>query len=204
MLVTGDRFWAMGTADGRYPAAGFHTRGEMGGFFAPPIKVLDGLWFGVDGQWLPPANRMWSGWGYVRTEYPTFGGLRVTRTDFSPDQERAGLIGLTLVSDHTRTVSLAMDAHSELLGMYPWGETMPSQLTVNLPDTAGVSRGALLFRDVGAPPGENQQSHDWAGAVGVDLAAEFFSGGKGLPRPAGSRGDLSGFGSWHAGAASSL
>ena len=40
------------TEDGRYPATGFHTRGEMGGFWTPPIKLLDGLWFGVDGQWL--------------------------------------------------------------------------------------------------------------------------------------------------------
>lgn len=30
-VVTGDRAWVLGTADGRYPAAGFHTRGEMGG-----------------------------------------------------------------------------------------------------------------------------------------------------------------------------
>ncbi|WP_163569143.1 glucosidase family protein [Fodinicola feengrottensis] len=169
MLVTGDRFWSMGTADGRYPAAGFHTRGEMGGFFAPPIKVLDGLWFGVDGQWLPAANRMRSGWGYVRTEFPTNDGLRITRTDEDPDGERAGLVGLTLSSSQTRTLTLSVDAHSELMGMYPWGETKPSQTTVNLPDTASVSGNALLFRDVGTPPGPNQLKHDWAASVGSSL-----------------------------------
>ena len=36
-VVTGDRAWALGTADGRYPAAGFHTRGEMGGFWLPNL-----------------------------------------------------------------------------------------------------------------------------------------------------------------------
>ena len=45
-MVTGDRAWALGSADGRYPAAGFHTRGEMGGFWLPQLKLLDGLWFG--------------------------------------------------------------------------------------------------------------------------------------------------------------
>ena len=30
------------------------------------------------------------------------------------------------------------DAHSELLGSYPWGETTPSQSDVNLPDSADV------------------------------------------------------------------
>lgn len=183
VIVTGDRFWSLGTADGRFPAAGWHTRAEMGGFFAPPIKVLDGLWFGVDGQWLPAANRMRSGWGYVRTEYPTSNGLRVTRTDFSPDGERAGLIGLTLVSDHARTIKLAADAHSELIGMYPWGETKPSQSTVNLPDAASVSGSSLLFRDVGTPPGENQQRHDWAGAVGATLRPVSSAVGKDFRGP---------------------
>ena len=45
-LVVGDRLYAMSAADGRYPAMGFHTRGEMGGFWTPPIKLLDGIWFG--------------------------------------------------------------------------------------------------------------------------------------------------------------
>ena len=39
IVVTGDRAWALGTADGRYPAAGFHTRGEMGGFWLPQSEA---------------------------------------------------------------------------------------------------------------------------------------------------------------------
>ena len=49
-LVVGDRFYEMGAEDGSYPATGFHTRGEMGGFWTPPIKLLDGLWFKVGGH----------------------------------------------------------------------------------------------------------------------------------------------------------
>ncbi len=48
-LVVGDRFYEMGSEDGDYPAAGFHTRGEMGGFWTPPIKLLDGIWFKAGG-----------------------------------------------------------------------------------------------------------------------------------------------------------
>jgi len=57
----------------------------------------------------PDAVRL----GYVRTEFPTQDGLRITRTDVDPDGERAGLVRLTLTSNHTRTLSLSMDAHSE-------------------------------------------------------------------------------------------
>ena len=71
-VVIGERAYSTWTEDGLYPAMGFHTRGEMGGIWSPPIKLLDGLWFGVDGQWLGDdvdARRFSSGWGYARTDY---------------------------------------------------------------------------------------------------------------------------------------
>ena len=54
--ASGDRAYELGTEDGRYPAMGFHTRGEMGGIWTPPVKLLDGIWFGVNGQWIGPAT----------------------------------------------------------------------------------------------------------------------------------------------------
>ena len=75
-VVTGDRAWALGTADGRYPASGFHTRGEMGGFWLPNLKLLDGMWFGINGDWIGPGTRTTSGWGYVRTDLPVTNGVR--------------------------------------------------------------------------------------------------------------------------------
>ena len=39
-LVVGDRAYAMSTADGLYPAAGWHIRGEMGGVWTPPISNI--------------------------------------------------------------------------------------------------------------------------------------------------------------------
>ena len=137
VVVTGDRAWAMGTADGHYPAAGFHTRGEMGGFWLPDLKLLDGMWFGINGDWIGPATRTTSGWGYVRADLPTTDAVGVSRTDFVPDGISGALVGLTLRADRDRTIRLDADAHSELLGSYPWGETTPSQITANLPDSAG-------------------------------------------------------------------
>ena len=68
--AVGTRAYEVGTEAGRYPAMGFHTRGEMGGIWAPPIKLLDGVWFGIDGEWLGPAQRFTSGAGHVRMELP--------------------------------------------------------------------------------------------------------------------------------------
>ena len=168
-VVTGDQAWALGTADGRYPAAGFHTRGEMGGFWLPNLKLLDGMWFGIDNAWIGAGTKTTTGWGYVRTDLPDTNGVSASRTDFVPDGVSGALVGLTLRSATTKNIVLRADAHSELLGSYPWGETTPSQTTENLRDTVARQGRDLVFRDRGKPPHPNAEAHDWAAAVGSSL-----------------------------------
>src|SRR6266480_841630 len=99
--ASGDRAYELGTEDGRYPAMGFHTRGEMGGIWTAPIKLLDGIWFGVNGQWIGPATSFTSGFGYAQMALPTTGSLNITRTDFVPDGRRAVEFGLTLTASNS-------------------------------------------------------------------------------------------------------
>jgi hypothetical protein len=169
-VVTGDRAWSLGTADGRYPAAGFHTRGEMGGFWLPNLKLLDGMWFNINDDWIGPATKTTSGWGYVRADLPTTDGVSASRTDLVPRGVSGAVVGLSLRAERTRTITLRADAHSELLSSYPWGETKPSQTQVNLADSVSVRGKHLLFRDKGTPPESNSESHDWAAAFGSTLA----------------------------------
>jgi len=169
-LVTGDRTIAMGDANGLYPATGWHIRGEMGGVWAPPVKLLDGIWFAVDDAWLGadvPAASYSTGWGYHRFDYGSRDGVQLERLDFAPDGASANVIGLTLRSDSRRTVSLAMDAHSELMPAYPWGWTTPGAAEVNLPDTGGYADGTLNFREQGTSPGTG--AHDYAAVVGSTI-----------------------------------
>ena len=90
--ASGDRSYELGTEDGRYPAMGFHTRGEMGGIWTPPVKLLDGIWFGVNGQWIGPATTFTSGFGYVHMALPSMGpsagGVQLSRTDFARSSGR--------------------------------------------------------------------------------------------------------------------
>jgi hypothetical protein len=182
-VTTGHRAYELGAADGTYPATGWHIRGEMGGFWSPPVKLLDGLWFAVDGQWLR-ASRFTSGQGFVRMDLTGPGGLRVQRVDVVPDGGRATLVGLTFSGERSG-VSLSVDAHSELLSAYPWGWTTPSQETENLPDTGGFDGRNLVFRDTGTPPGG--RPHDYAAVVGSALrprAHELGPGHRGPQEPA--------------------
>jgi hypothetical protein len=147
-VAAGTRGYELGAEAGRFPAMGFHTRGEMGGFWSPPVKLLDGLWFGVAGQWVGPATRFTSGSGYTQMDLPAPAGLRMRRVDFAPDGHRGVLVGLRIRSTGAaRTVDVQVDAHSELMNAYPWGETTPSQQTVNGPDSGAFEGGRLVFRD---------------------------------------------------------
>ena len=77
---------------------GFHTRGEMGGIWSAPLKLLDGIWFGVNGAWLPSAQRFTSGWGYTQMDFPATSGVRVAAPTSSRTATAPSSSGLTFTS----------------------------------------------------------------------------------------------------------
>jgi hypothetical protein len=176
-VETGTRGYVVGSEAGRFPASGWHIRGEMGGVWTPPLKLLDGIWFGIDGQWIGPATQFTSGWGYGRMDLPGPKGLVVKRTDFVPDGRRATLFGLTLRSTGAaQTPTVTVDAHSELMSAYPWGWTNPNATDFNKQDKASADGGRLVFTD---PRG-------WAAVVGAreqPLDAVSGSGFRGPQEP---------------------
>ncbi len=72
----------------------------------------------------------------------------------------------------SRTVTVKVDAHSELMTEYPWGFTgVTPNAADNLPDTAEFDEddGALVFRDRGRLPHPNAPQHDYAALVASDM-----------------------------------
>jgi hypothetical protein len=169
-VAAGQRSYAEGFEDGRFYANGWHTTGEMGGVWTPPLKLVDGVWFGIGDQWVGPATSFSSGWGYTRFALPDTGGLHLARTDFAPDGRRAVLFGLALTNPAAaaRTVTVKVDAHSELIGAFPWGFTgVTPNASDNLPDRGAFVAGhTLQFTDDGALPGA--PAHHYAALVGSD------------------------------------
>jgi hypothetical protein len=168
-VAAGTRAYSIGFEDGRFYANGWHITGEMGGIWTPPLKLLDGVWFGLDGQWVGPATKFSSGWGYTRYDLPTTAGLGVQRTDFIPDGRRGALFGLRITNPGAaRTATLSVDAHSELMGQYPWGFTgVTPNASDNLPDSGSYDGQNLVFTDNGALPGA--PVHHYAALVGTSL-----------------------------------
>jgi glycogen debranching enzyme len=155
-VAAGDRAYIIGAADGGFPAMGWHIRGEMGGVWAHPIKLLDGYWFAVDGEWLPEAVEFTAGAGYVRMDYPEVSGLEVSRTEFAPDDAAAALVGLTFRNrdQRARPFRLEMDVRSDLLPSYPWGWSEPVDAAAfNNPDEVAYDRrsGTVTFTEPERP-----------------------------------------------------
>jgi hypothetical protein len=168
-VAAGQRSYAVGFEDGRFYANGWHITGEMGGVWTPPLKLLDGLWFGIGDEWVGPATKFTSGWGYTRFDLPDAGGLKLQRTDFAPDGRRAVLFGLRMTNPDAsdKSVTVRVDAHSELLGAYPWGfEGVTPHASSNIADQGSYTGGALQFTDDGALPGAPE--HHYAALVAAN------------------------------------
>jgi hypothetical protein len=165
-IAAGQRSYAEGFADGRFYANGWHITGEMGGVWTPPLKLLDGVWFGIGNTWVGQATQFNSGWGYTRYVLPDTGGLQLTRTDFAPDDHRAVLFGLRMTNPGaTRTVTVKVDAHSELMGAYPWGFSgVVPNASDNLPDHGRFDGRTLVFTDNGSI-GSGAPMHHYAALV---------------------------------------
>jgi hypothetical protein len=182
-VAAGSRAYSIGFEDGRFYANGWHITGEMGGVWTPPLKLLDGVWFGLDDQWVGPATKFSSGWGYTRYDLPDTAGLGVQRTDFVPDGPRGVLFGLTITNPGAaKTTKLSVDAHSELMGQYPWGFSgVTPNASDNLPDKGSYDGQNLLFTDDGALPGA--PVHHYAALVGTSLTPTSGTTGPGFRGP---------------------
>jgi hypothetical protein len=168
-VAAGTRAYSLGFEDGRFYANGWHITGEMGGIWTPPVKLLDGIWFGLGGRWIGPATKFTSGWGYTHFTLPNTAGLRVSRTDFVPDGPRGVLFGVKVTNPGAATTTtFSVDAHSELMGQYPWGFTgLTPNASDNLPDNGKFDGKNLVFTDNGALPGA--PVHHYAALVGSAL-----------------------------------
>jgi glycogen debranching enzyme len=166
-VAAGDRAYVIGSEDGRFPPMGWHIRGEMGGVWTHPIKLLDGYWFRLDNTWLPKASRFTTGAGYVQMRFPRTEGLEVTRTEFAPNRSPVALVGLTLRNpgDTSRSIKLTMDARSEIMAAYPWGWTTPNAKEFNRKDLGSYddSTDTLTFKESGKP---------WYARVGASVAPD--------------------------------
>lgn len=118
-VVAGDRAYLIGTQDGCFPDMGFHTEGEMGGFWVHPMKLLDGFWFQIGEDWLPGAHRFVSGPYWNEQTFELQRGGRVVRRQWVPDGEPAVVVHCSFSSPETRELHLRFLARTDIRPVWP-------------------------------------------------------------------------------------
>lgn len=121
-VAAGDRAYLVGAQDGSFPPLGWHTRGEMGGLWAHPIKLLDGFWLEIDGEAAGKAFSFTVEPFATSHEFVLGGGVGVTRRQYVPDGVPALCVRYTVRSEQERHITARLMASVDLRGVWPRDE----------------------------------------------------------------------------------
>ncbi len=114
-VTAGDRVYAVGYQDGSFPDIGWHVRGEMGGIWNHPIKLMDGFQLMLtkdDGRTIclqsaakfinyPVANY----WNY-QLPVP---GLSMERIQFVPDSLQGMVVDLKFINQSEEDLTFTLE-----------------------------------------------------------------------------------------------
>ncbi|HEX6508501.1 MAG TPA: hypothetical protein VF221_12805 [Chloroflexota bacterium] len=178
-ITGGDRAYLVGTQDGAFPDLGWHIPGEMGGLWAPPIKLFDGFWLEVDGSWLTGADEFVSGPFWNTHRHALHEAMEVTRRQFVPDGHPGIVVSYTLRSRVSRRVQLRFLARSDF--QHVWSPAAADE--DRAPDSARYSD------DLGAWICTDSRGARCAIVGAIGLRPEVWHAGHGLWGPEQTRGN---------------
>lgn len=190
--VCGPRLYSVATIHGGFPDLGWHQPGEMGGVWAPPIKLLDGYWIGIRRSdatriiWLATATT-WATSPESTTltfDVPEC-GVRVERREWVLPDAPALVIDVQVrrSGDAARQpLDLCFYARSDLHGAWLAQDRLG---LVDGPDSVTYvdALGALVFRDTAHPTwiacvGASSKPHTWS--LGDDVKGPVHTKGSGV------------------------
>ena len=109
-VTPGDRAYMVGHQDGSFPDLGWHIKGEMGGIWAHPIKLMDGFeaFLTRDGLRMPLGDAV-SFTNYPMANRHDFSidslGLAISRWQFVPDGREGVVIAYTFTNKGSEAIS---------------------------------------------------------------------------------------------------
>ncbi len=120
-VTAGDRVYMVGHQNGSFPDLGWHVKGEMGGIWDHPIKLMDG--FEVTLDWRDRSLKLDSATSFVNYPYAnkhtynlSENNLQIERFQFVPDGREGILIQYKLknLSDKTQNFDFIFNGFSDL------------------------------------------------------------------------------------------
>lgn len=120
-VTAGDRVYLVGHQDGSFPEIGWHIKGEMGGIWNHPIKLMDGFnaSIQVNGKILPLDKAdTFINYPFANKHVFKFNveGLEVERIQFVPDGKEGVFIQFVVknTDSETKEIEFKLTGHSDL------------------------------------------------------------------------------------------
>ena len=120
-VTAGDRVYMVGHQNGSFPDLGWHVKGEMGGIWNHPIKLMDG--FEVTLNWQDQSSKLDSATSFINYPYAnkhtynlSKNNIQIERFQFVPDEKEGILIQYKLksLSDKTQNFDFVFSGFSDL------------------------------------------------------------------------------------------
>ncbi len=108
MVTAGDRVYMVGHQDGSFPELGWHIKGEMGGIWNHPIKLMDGFEVGIlkdGGAWGLNQAHTFTNYPFANKHQYSIKevNLDITRWQFVPDKKEGLFIQFELENKLSET-----------------------------------------------------------------------------------------------------
>ncbi len=185
-LTAGDRLYMVGHQDGSFPDLGWHVKGEMGGIWLHPIKLMDGFEMTVkaDGKetLLNKAEAFYN-LPYANKHLYTLAdeGLKIERWQFVPDGKAGISIQYSLENTNERDINIQLRFKGNTDLMPVWLGERTGMIDGRDEARYLQERGAWLVKDeqnpwfvvfgAGIPP-TNEETLDYPGN-GVANALDY-------------------------------
>ena len=190
--IHGRRCYLAGLQNGLFPDYGYHIVGEMGGIWAHPIKIADGLWLSVDteeeaGKPYQPNMRKWletcdefvlgdgGAWAEHRYDLAAF---RIVRRCYVPQEDPAVCIDVQVESKNAGITRVYLNVLIRFDIIPVWFSGWPNPVRLE-PE---VKVGRVLMHSVSnnLVPGDYGR---WTAALGWDTEPDGISFGENLWGP---------------------
>lgn len=193
-VAAGDRAYLIGTQNGLFPDMGDHVKGEMGGLWCPPFKVLDGFWVRLTNEesrettWLKNADYFINyPYGNQLVYNKPLGDIKVSRMQFSPDGQTGVLVKFTLTNtgNQGRSINFSFNLKTDIRPVW-FTDTVdtdyPDKLLSKPGDSYFLAKdeakpwylavAASLPNAAGYPDGESTLPEETTGK-GIKYAADY-------------------------------
>src|SRR6218665_366419 len=124
--TTGKKIYAIGNQEGKFPAVGFHVKGEMGGVWQHTIKLMDGYGFDIkpvkSNDALQPRCDEFIAYSFVTKFKYGFNlkDIKVTQTQFIPDNFPVAVVEYKLENTGRETNEYDFRFHADANLMPVW------------------------------------------------------------------------------------